>query len=216
MTRSLMDVLTPSLGDLHESVADSLDESPSVRIFGDAVDQLRLGRTGKSLLTVALLNDLLSVTEILLRGRWHPLETQFARSAVSFFQYSANLFSQKGLEHYRPYCQMRPEDAGSFLEFHATCPRPFGGRHFATKWSGLTLCENAAVQFQNVRILALYEQLVRCLLKAVAEHVLFLKKGDARKLLEFIGDRFADARIKRVQKRDLQKGTRLWPRSQAI
>src|SRR5690606_29918353 len=125
---------------------------------------LRSSGTGKSLVMLALLDDLLRMTEIVLAGKWNPLEPKFAAFAAPFFQTAAKTFAKKGLKQYAPFASLAAETAGRFLEFHADSGRPFGGHHSPTQWSGLKICTNVADRFDNLAAVDGYERLAGILL----------------------------------------------------
>ncbi len=189
MTDSLKTHLMEQLTDLHDSVVLHLDECSARDVLGDDLDQLRKSGTGKSLVMLALLDDLLRMTEILLAERWNPLERDFAEFAAPFFQSAAKTFARKGLTQYAPYAHLAPENAGEFLAFHWKSTRPFGGQHAPTQWSGLHICTNVALRYGNMAALDGYERLTQALLSLLTERMRRADRDQIAQLSEFISDR---------------------------
>jgi hypothetical protein len=194
MSDSLKTLLLDQLSDLQECVVAHLDSHPPADVLGEDLDQLRSSGTGKSLVLLALFDDLLRMTEIVLAGRWNPLDQGFAEFASPFFQSAAKTFTKKGLKQYAEFTELSSESARKFLEFHASSGRPFGGHHQPTQWSGLKVCANVSSRFGNLAAIDGYERLAQTLLNQLAKRVPKAKPEDVRQLTDFITDRCGDAR----------------------
>ncbi len=194
MADCLKTLLMDQLADLHDSVVAGWDEHSPQNVLGEELDQLRSTGTGKSLVMLALLDDLLRMTEIVLAGQWNPLEPGFAEFAAPFFQSAAQTFAKKGLNQYAPFRELSRATAGRFLEHHAGSGRPFGGLHAATQWSGLTICANAADTHGNLAAVNGYERLSQTLLTGLVKRVPQADFDEVQQLVDFITDRCSDVR----------------------
>ena len=206
MADSLKTLLMDKISDLQDGIVSHLDAHSAREVLGEDLDQLRSTGTGKSLVMLALLDDLLRMTEIVLAGQWNPLEPNFARFAAPFLQTAARTFAKKGLKQYAPFANLSPESAGKFLEFHADSGRPFGGHHGPTQWSGLTICANVADQYGDLATLDGYEDLAKTLLTALSRQIPHAKREDLRQLQHFIADRCGDVRDRLVAAQQDRRG----------
>ncbi len=194
MADSLKTCLMDQLLDLHDSVVVHLDEYSPRDLLGEGLDQLRSSGTGKSLVMLALLDDLLRMTEILLAENWQPLKPDFAEFAAPFFQSAAKTFAKKGLTQYASYSRLIPATAGKFLSYHWNSTRPFGGQHQPTQWSGLQVCTNAAIKYGNIPALDGYERLSQRLLSILTKRIPQADEAQLRQLSDFVSDRCAAVR----------------------
>lgn len=194
MADSLKTLLMDQLTDLQDSVVTHLEEHNARDVLGEDLDQLRSSGTGKSLVMLALIDDVLRIIEIVLERRCNPLEPKFAEFAAPFFQSAAKTFARKGLSQYAPFQNLQAESAGKFLEFHAGSGRPFGGHHAPTQWSGLKICTNVAGRFGNAATLVAYERLFQTLVTSLAERLPQTQREEVRQLVDFINDRIGDVR----------------------
>lgn len=194
MADSLKILLMDQLTDLYDAVVIYLDDHPPQDVLGEDLEQLRSSGTGKSLVMLALLDDLLRITEIVLARQWNPLAPQFAELAAPFFQSAAKTFHRKGFKHYSAFLDLTPANAGRFLDYHAKSSRPFGGRHQPTQWSGLQVCTNVASLFQNLTVVEGYERLTQTLLTFLVESFPKADRDEVRQLVDFITDRCGDVR----------------------
>lgn len=194
MADSLKILLMDQLTDLYDSVVIYLDDHSPQEVLGEDLDQLRSSGTGKSLAMLALLDDLLQITEIVLARQWNPLEPRFAEFATPFFQSVAKTLHRKGLKQYAPFVDLTATNAGRFLDYHTKSSRPFGGHHQPTQWSGLAICTNVASQFQNLAVLEGYEHLTQTLLTSLTEWFPKSNREEVQQLVDFITDRCGDVR----------------------
>jgi hypothetical protein len=194
MANSLKTFLMEQLTDLHDGVVMHLHDRDARDVLGEDLDQLRGTGTGKSLVMLALLDDLLRMTEIVLAGRWNPLDPGFAQFAAPFFQSAAKIFAKKGLWQYAHFQDLTPANAGKLLDFHSSSDWPFGGQHKPTQWSGLNICTNASIQSGNLTTLNGYERLSQTLLASLRERVPLENGVELGQLVDFIADRCEDAR----------------------
>ncbi len=127
MTASLWDVLKEQLAELRDLLARPLREPRASDILKDVFGPNCT--TGEStVIELALFDDLLRMTEIVLAGRWKPLEPHFTRFALPFFQTAADAFVRNGQPGYAAFVHLSPAEAGRFLEHRSQSPQPFGGR----------------------------------------------------------------------------------------
>ncbi len=182
MTASLWDVLKEQLAELRETLAGPLPGESSE-------------------MALSLFDDWLRMTEIVLAGRWKPLEPSFARFALPFFQAAADTFARSGQPGYAAFARLSLSEAGRFLEHHSRSPQPFGGRHQPTRWSGLAICESVSIRIQNPAPLSAYERVARTLLSALKKRVIHARQFDLQQLVEFISDRCSDARDRIAERR---------------
>jgi ankyrin repeat protein len=194
MADSLKTLLMDQLTDLHDSVVTHLEEHNARDVLGEELDQFRSTGTGKSLVMLALIDDVLRIIEIVLNRKFNPLEPKFAEFAFPFFQSAAKTFARKGLSQYAPFQNLTSATAGTFLEFHAGSGRPFGGHHAPTQWSGLHISTNVAARYANAATLNGYERLFQTLIACLADRIPQTQRDEVRQLVDFITDRLSDVR----------------------
>ena len=193
MTASLWDALKEQLAELREALAGPPGDPRASDSLADALSGF-CNAGESSVFGLALFDDLLRMTEIVLAGRWQPLEPHFARFALPFFQAAADAFVRNGQPAYAALARLSSAEAGRFLDHHSQSTQRFGGRHQPTQWSGLTICERVSLRLQNPALLSRYERLARTLLAALKKHAIHARQSDLEQLAEFISDRCADAR----------------------
>ncbi|WP_166819866.1 HEAT repeat domain-containing protein [Thalassoroseus pseudoceratinae] len=186
--------IQPAILELHETLVAQMSDCPLADALGEDLDQLRGDGTGRSIVLLAVMNDVLRMNQIALES--HPeIPSRTLDAILPFCQSVAKTFATKGLDHYQPYTDLQRESIESFFDFYRTSRLPFTAESPITHWSGLQICRNVALQTRDGSVVDAYEQLVSTVIEFLDEIGLTRRHSPAiGSLEEFLLDSCEDIR----------------------
>ncbi len=186
--------IQPAILELHETVMAQMSDCPLPEALGEHLNHLRGDGTGRSIVLLAVMNDVLRMNQIALgpNPETHP---EALDAILPLCRSAAKTFAAKGLAHYEPYTNLQREDASEFLEFYRSSRLPFTAEASVTQWSGLQICRNVAVHTQDGSVVDAYEELINTVTDFWDEVGLTRRQSPAiAALQEFLTDSCEDIR----------------------
>lgn len=168
MADSLKQRLMPLVSKLHESLCRHLTGHDLRTVLGDELFRLRGSGTGRSVVMLALLADVLHVCEIVTGANPRKFPGTLSYTA-SMWRSAVNAFAKKGLPTFAPFQDLAPQQIPEFLEAYRESSEAFTGGSRHTEWCGLALCRNVAMTCGDRKVVADYERLFLSLLDGLQE-----------------------------------------------
>ncbi|HUG91475.1 MAG TPA: ankyrin repeat domain-containing protein [Planctomycetaceae bacterium] len=166
MSHSLKGLIAGPLMELNDALVLHFEEAPARDVLGESLFALREKGTGRSLVLLALLADVLRVVEAAAPDD-PEADDELVVFAADFLQVAARTFAKKGLSRYAAFGSGSSDDAAGLIAFHRDDSGTFGGSNERTHWGGLAVCRNVARLFDDPAVLDRYESVLSGLADAL-------------------------------------------------